>query len=74
MVFLTLSSTPFPVLALEFTGKVVGVADSDILVAPPAVAILSLTRPHGRPSLSGTDSVGIEAEGDFAEGQGVSTG
>ncbi len=31
MVFLTLSSTPFPVLALEFTGKVVGVADGDTI-------------------------------------------
>ncbi len=31
LVFLTLSSTPFPVLALEFTGKVVGVSDGDTI-------------------------------------------
>ncbi len=31
MVFLTLSSTPFPVLALEFTGKVVSVSDGDTI-------------------------------------------
>ncbi len=31
LVFLTLSSTPFPVLALEFTGRVVGVSDGDTI-------------------------------------------
>ena len=31
----------------------------------------ALTRPHGRPSLSDTALVGIVAEGDVAEGEGI---
>ena len=43
--FLGLALVASQALAADFTGRVVGVADGDILVAPPAVAIPILDTP-----------------------------